>query len=128
MEPITKKDIENIIQDNLIKHGESISSTSLHLFHDMGRKIDKLTDSIGQLNTGFAVLTEKVLVIDEVKKELQNVCEWKETHMLEHSEIKGKAWGVWKTITVIGGIILTIFSFVSGIAQNVFASIISSKL
>ena len=105
-------------------HRETMSGVNSNMWKDI---IDRLKVSDEKLDKLIVQTTKTNGSVCTLKEEMKEVKEWKEKHCLEAAEMKGRGWGIWKMATLIGGILLAISSFASGIAQNVFANIISNK-
>ena len=94
------------------------SETVSQLFADVNRKLDVLIIKTEATHEQACRTNGRVTKCEERLDGIE-----KQRKMLEN-----RAWGVWKTLSIIGVMFGVIGGFVSGIFQNVFGNIISSKL
>ena len=122
---------EERFKELLVQHGENMAGVNSKIWNSMNNRLDAFDKKFKKFEDNF----EKIIIqttktngsVCTLKEEMKDIKEWRENHALESAEIKGKAWGMWKMITVIGGVAFFVISFASGIVQNVLGTYLTKK-
>ena len=112
---LTKQELIDIIDNKLLRHGESVSGTNSKMFFYFGEKLDKISSDVSELKVDMSVVKEQTLKTNGRVTRLEGKVEALE---IIGATNKGKMYA-------FGIVIIAVGSFVSGALQNLVGNFLS---